>query len=279
MARVSGNRVRIGTGEIVPRKYELASARREFFATLWELVPEALESIFEMNRRGLSGLARVRAVRQWQEAYRLPDEWAHKATWLPSAVEEYFVDLIPTSIYEGRERAEMTIIMPGASPYVMRSGMIRNSDSFVVLVAHLLYEDPETGHEEWPGDADIGDFDPRVETIDQAVKRILPVLEHRLRYGLRTIMEQDRAGDTVPVRPLPSRQHFEWTVRYQVLGETFAQVAEADDVERITVSRNVRRVAALIGLTLRPPDTGDPRTGGRPKKQKTRTAVRRTTKW
>lgn len=283
MGRVPAERHRTGKGEIVPRRYELETAQREFFAALWELVPESMEPLYQMDwlissEIGTKWERAVLILGHWLETYRLTDLWGRDPLrYLPNA-EAYSgrsgLDR-PVSIYEGRDRKRnqempdgVKVIMPGQSPYVMHNGMFRDSDSYVVLMAHLLHSDDE--YDEWPGDADIGSFDPRAETIDQAVKRILPVLERRLRYGLQTIKEQDKIGDTVPARPLPSRQHFEWTVRYQVKGETIRQIADSEDVERKTVSRAVRNVAQLIRLTLRDPDKG-----GRPKKSKTRTIVYR----
>ncbi|MCO5221282.1 MAG: hypothetical protein M9947_06815 [Thermomicrobiales bacterium] len=285
MSGVSGTRHRTGKGEIVPRKYELEIARREFFAALWELVPESMEPLYQMDwlissEIGTKWERAVLILGRWLESYRLTDLWGcDPLRYLPNAGSlsgRSGLDR-PVSIYEGRDRKRdqemqdgVTVIMPGQSPYVMRNGMFRDSDSYVVLVAHLLYSDDE--YEEWPGDADIGEFDPRADTEDQAVARILPVLERRLRYGLQGIKSQDRAGDTVPTRALPSRHHFEWTVRYQVLGETIRHIAESDDIEQKTVSTNIRKVAELIGLTLRQPDKG-----GRPRKLRTRTISRKRT--
>lgn len=285
MKTVPNTRQRTGTGEIVPRRYELEIAQRTFFAVLFELVPEAMEPFNEIVRLLSSDIGTkwgraTSLLANWQETYRLTGLWGTWAFLSLARIENPSADLQPASVYEGRVRSRgndggngLAVGSPLTSRYVTRSGMIRDSDSYAVLLTHLLYSDDD--YDEWPGDADIGEFDPRAETVDQAVKRILPAVERRLRYGLQTIKEQDASGDTVPARALPARRHFEWAVRYQVRGETIAQIAESDEVERRTVSRNIRDVAQLIGLTLRPPDTGDPITGGRPKKPKTRTLVYR----
>lgn len=108
----------------------------------------------------------------------------------------------------------------------------------------------------------IGTFDPRAETIGDAVTRLMPDLERRLRRALERIVAEDTAGDPVPVRALPPEHHFEWAVRYQVLGEEFTGIAKADGVKRQAVSQAVHNVAALIGLTPRNSDKG-----GRPRKR------------
>lgn len=273
MARVS--RRRTGPGEIVPRRYELEAAQRRFFAALWELVPEAMELLrsvawlYSLDVGGGHGPNRERAelvLMRWREIYRLTGlECSHPHRYLPKTPR-----IQPVSVYEGRDRRrviaardEGAVKLPEHSTSVMKNGTVRDSDSYAILIADLLYEDPE-GRKESPEDADIGDFDPRGETIDQAISRLLPEFETRLRYALQNIVEQDAGiGDGVPTRALPSRRHFEWSIRYQVKGETFRHIATSEGlVESRYVSKAVRSVAELIGLTLRERDKG-----GRPRQE------------
>jgi hypothetical protein len=109
-----------------------------------------------------------------------------------------------------------------------------------------------------PGD--IGTFNPRGETIEDAVKRLRPALESRLRAALAGIVHQDRVAFD-GVAPVSSRTPtaFEWLVRYQVLGESKAAIARDVDRDRPHVTREVNRLARLIDLTLRAERGGRPR--------------------
>lgn len=274
MSSVSGQqkRRRTGRGEIVPRAYELEAARREFFAVLWELVPEALDEIFDSRSLIHSDRAAFRAwADRWQKTYRLPDPWGRAAALLPPAVEDYAVNLMPADLNEGRWFYD-----PGKSllePFTVRGGKVANHEGGYSIALYELhrYFEYDDGTESTDEDDTIGMYDPRRETEDDAVARIMPGLEERLRDVLRETREHDAImGDTVPTRMLPPKQHFEWTVRYQVLGESFAKIANADGIrEARTVSEAVRSVAGLIGLTLREPDKG-----GRPRKAKPAQAAR-----
>ena len=51
-------------------------------------------------------------------------------------------------------------------------------------------------------------------------------------------------------------RHFEWLVRYQVLGARYVEIAEAVHAAPRTVSDTVKRLAALAEIRLRRPDRG-----------------------
>jgi hypothetical protein len=138
-----------------------------------------------------------------------------------------------------------------------------------IMFSDLTYTgDEDTG--EWGDyvsftdyDSTIGTFNPRAETIDAAAKRIMLLLEGRLRRVLAELVELDRAlpGAAKPVayRGLTG---FERLVRYQVLGESRNEIAAADNVSRATVTEQVNETAALIDLTLRKSRGGRPRRTG-----------------
>ena len=69
----------------------------------------------------------------------------------------------------------------------------------------------------------VGTFDPRVESVATAVKRILPELQSRLTRALEAFAAEDmRMNELVPtVRT--NTAPFEWLVRYQVLEESGRQ--------------------------------------------------------
>jgi hypothetical protein len=250
-----------------------------FFAALWELVPESMEPLaavsmlFSMDvgrGHGTNSELAELILARWGEKYRLTDltsSYPHR--YLPRTP-RYLTRFPPANVYEGRDRRRDIAALdrgaaklPEQSPDVTENGMIRGSDSYAVLIAHLLYEDPE-GRTESQVDAEIGDFDPRAEKIEQAISRLLPELKTRLRYALQNIVEQDAAiGDGRAARGLPSRRRFEWTVRYQVIGESLGHIATSEGFgETRPVSKAVKSVAELIGLNLREHDQG-----GRPPKQ------------
>ena len=118
-------------------------------------------------------------------------------------------------------------------------------------------------------EGEFGSFDPRTDTVDAAAKRLMPTLEARLRDALARIEADDRESNDA-IDPLRTRKTtaFEWLARYQVLGESRRQISyslaqekwgQDPDWERPHnpydntgyVGREIKRVADLIGLTLR----------------------------
>jgi hypothetical protein len=247
MGSVSGTR--ISGGQVVPRAFVQQEARTYFVASLLEFLPEAKA---EMN--SLWPLPNEEAVRSWQAKYHLYDRWVYEFLMLEN---------MDIDIHEGRWFYDHN--RKGPRKYTVRAGKLakRNGGYFIALYELHEYFEHEDGT---PSDDDfdtIGMYDPRTETENEAVARIMPELERRLRNALRVTERDDRdQGETVSNRPLPPAHHFGWTVRYQVLGESYRKIAETDDIREVrTVSDAVRRVSDLVGLTLR-----EPGKGGRPRK-------------
>lgn len=277
MSSVSGQqkRRRTGRGEIVPRSWEQEAASREFLAALWELVPGALESLRcidpDFPRASPSDEHTFDAmVSEWESSYRLAAPWGRRALF-------HIAKFLPVNLYEGRSGRHIEMAI-SRNPRATYAGIEGKHRTFAVTMGHMLtasFEDeqmPRPWEEELlPWEDWIGTFDPRTESIEQATRRIMPAIERRLKRVLQSIVEEDAAlTDMVRSHDLPPKQHFEWTVRYQVLGETYGAIARADGVkETRTVSNAVRSVARLIGLTLREPDKG-----GRPRKAKPDKAAR-----
>jgi hypothetical protein len=101
-----------------------------------------------------------------------------------------------------------------------------------------------------------------------AIPAWLPTLETRESYESRAreafdqYLREDRelwtrdAEDAGLVPTATKRNgtlHFKWLARYQVIGESYAAIAESNCVDYKTVSEGVKRTAEAIDLPLRPP--------------------------
>jgi len=112
---------------------------------------------------------------------------------------------------------------------------------------------------EYPNQDVIGWFDTRTDTVTKAIERLMPKLEEHLIATLERIEQEDRAvNDAISPVTFRSPAAFDWLVRYQVLGESRNGIALADGKDRAHVTREVNRLAALIGLTLRKERGGRP---------------------
>ena len=219
----------------------------------------------------------AREIRAWQDRFHLPDSWCGMAAkntvrlatgspddwtrwrlerWEPSRgrfIAIGFLDEM-ARLYEGK--AEEDHVEPGSPPvlYFVPEHLQRIR---AVYLGDLKLSDVEHDYGEWEeDDGYLDSFDPRAETIDNAVKRLMPNLEHRLRQGLSRMVGEDKVGNTVPVRDLPRTRHFDWTVRYQVMDESYTCIGKTAGVDRKAITKAVHNVAELIGMTLRKPDTG-----------------------
>lgn len=245
-------RRRFGQGEIVPRALVQSQCRVVFLAMCLNVVPggwDAWKTLVLLDREGSREW-----LRQFQVKHQLTDPWVQNVL----LFEARMPDLHHGRSFYDPERE-------GPLRYTVRAGKLPNRNGGYHIALYELHEyfEWEDGRESDNDDDTIGMYDPRFETEDEAVARIMPELERRLRNALRlTELDDADQGDIVPNRDIPLRHHFEWTVRYQVLGEKYAGIAASDAVLPRTVSEAVRGVADLIGLTLRTPDKG-----GRPRKQ------------
>lgn len=108
-------------------------------------------------------------------------------------------------------------------------------------------------------EGEIGWFDTRTDTVARAVERLLPNLESMLVKLLEQFEAEDRAhNDAISPVMYKSPSAFEWLVRYQVLGVSRNAIAHAEGKDRAHVTREVNKLAALIGLTLRRERGGRP---------------------
>jgi len=103
----------------------------------------------------------------------------------------------------------------------------------------------------------IGEFTPEQETDDDAVKRIIPELERRLRQVLKEIASghDNFLGAQGPMPEDRGGRKWEYLVRYQVLGAaeslTYEDVAADCGVAVRTIAGEIPKAANAIGITLR----------------------------
>lgn len=299
-AQGSVNRFTIGTGETVPVSYIQAQARTVFAGALYRLAPhvtadllkpEAFEleaafgiavvkEFFETEQPELlpqypslaewtfaSSVARDGLrdyVRDWQRRHHLNDDWLHWAA----------MDTIhKTFVFTYRaEDEDFSKRFPDGVPLFLSDvdGMATLHDGkesrtrvepAPVRLDHLKCSHDEGSDSVQEDDGEIGTFDPRTETIDAAVKRLMPELELRLRRRLVNIAAEDRDLNAAqPPMEFRKANAFEWLVRFQVLGESRKQIARTvaeargnDDPQDYAsyIGKEIRRVANIIGLTLR----------------------------
>lgn len=240
-----------------------------------------------------AGEALADHISEWRRQFFLdvrltgspPADWIHDSAfftlvaarrYVESTGEPYDGPLVPreafgSSVHEGkRTRRELPAKASGstfiderrfAPPHKVIDVPVSLKD-----LRYPPYEDQEGNRVE--DDGKLGIFDPRTETIDETVKRLLPELETRLRARLTDIAKEDltRNGALKPIRYRKATA-FEWLVRFQSLGESQSDIAKADGVDRPGVTRAVNKTANQIGLTLRKEK------GGRPKKKRARVVI------
>lgn len=256
MVTVSDKLERIGGGKIVPRRFQQERARDEFFFAMEKIVPEAFEALnassFADTDRGQLGAT----IRAWGERWQLTDYWVFDAVLMTVTRE------VRASSFAGR----MASWIPSIGPYSLAEGqiitlLVDGSGGSELVDPYAITVEMLGLSSGW----EIIRTNPRTETVDDATARSMRVLEPLVRGALNDIRERDRVtGNNTDAQPLPTRQYFEWTVRYQCLGESFGKITRDEGLsnENNWVSEKVREIAKLIGLTLREPDTG-----GRPRKQ------------
>ncbi len=109
-------------------------------------------------------------------------------------------------------------------------------------------------------------WDPLTERWDDAERRILEEFAECLRTAM--ISRQLECSELPILDDTPkkrSSRHFDWLVRFQMLGESRSQIAVRYGVARPQLGQAIAQTAELVGLELRP------QPGGRPKNKKART--------
>jgi hypothetical protein len=107
-------------------------------------------------------------------------------------------------------------------------------------------------------------WDAPAEPRDVAEKRIRQAFDRALRRYFRDMDREMQGTGWTRTLYKPTADHFTWLVAYQVEGLSYPRIAQQFYRDRVTVMEGVKRVASLIGLTLRPPSKP-----GRPRKTAT----------
>lgn len=273
-------RARIGEGATVPAMMVQARGRAMFSDQLWQLAPHVLMELLSPEMYELwkqpEQAALANAIVDWQNKHALPDGWISDAAIRTIDAYDYFgffqdpppdeplhawdvgLCLMTQSddgsfagnLYHGKERQE-PLTMANRNRRVLFSHEYIDIPISIFDLRYPELVENDSGWE-WEDDGSLGTFDPRTETIDNAVKRMLPELERRLRHSLELHVDDDKTwNDAIPPVTYRSTKAFERLVRFQVLGESRNQIAIADGIKRQNVSTQVNETARLIGLTLR----------------------------
>ena len=100
-------------------------------------------------------------------------------------------------------------------------------------------------------------WNPITETKADARRRILSELRVELGNHLDAIEARfNAAGYEKTPTSREQFRHLQWVVMYHVLELPFAEISRRENVERQSVEKAIKRMADLIGLSLRPPSTG-----------------------
>jgi hypothetical protein len=138
-----------------------------------------------------------------------------------------------------------------------------------VYIDDLKWSFLQPADNERSNDGFLAGFDPRTESIDDGVKRILPALEGRLRRALETIAREDRlVNSALTIPEFRKMNAFEWLVQYQVFEKDFARIAKKVDRKPSQIGRAVNEAGELVGLTLRQPNKGGRPSSNAPNTQK-----------
>jgi hypothetical protein len=203
----------------------------------------------------------------WQHHFQLSDSWIHLSAWRAVAFGLAYrrsgrryngglpLDDIRVGLHDGKQDTVLQEWERRSFPEPHR--LI----STPVFLDALKYPDSADFDEYWES-GEFGTFDPNSETVDAGAKRLMPELEKRLRRALESMADQDRVlNHAQKPKAYKTVQAFEWLVRFQVLEESFSQIAKSADTDYRNVGRQVKEAASIIGLTPRPRDLG-----GRPEK-------------
>lgn len=217
-------------------------------------------------------------IRWWQAEYNLQDEWVQNyvsatmgaayAAWrsgqnVYDAPLHYDPDWGGPDVYDGLRAAEpidlSTLRLVWHPEHTLKRVPIYLHD--LEIPTHVVLDDAGMEIGEYEDDGDIGWFDRRMETVEVAADRIIneairPRLIGALNGKVRDDLEFNEA--ILPPKPMKTPSAYEWTVRYQVLGESRNKIAASVERDRTHVGREIDRVADLVGLTLRPERGGRP---------------------
>jgi Txe/YoeB family toxin of Txe-Axe toxin-antitoxin module len=251
-----------GDQELLFRAVERARTAEEALLAL----QRDLESPAREELRRVTAL-RDAHIEAWQERFHLTDAWVTEAALATLAVAQQFRGEGVT--YDGPlllsyEDLRVTPHEGKVVSVEAKGGTPVNADPsqhvhVPVTLDELKFADALSG---WDGL--FGTFDPRTESVEDGVARILPGLESRLRMLLTSLVLEDMLKQgAMKTKTLRTTKSFERLVRFQVMGKDLPVIARAERLKEGTkgrLSRDINETARLIGLTLR-----DKNKGGKPK--------------
>jgi hypothetical protein len=101
---------------------------------------------------------------------------------------------------------------------------------------------------------------PGIESLQEAEDRLMTECRRRIQLELAAVeAEAEQHGMVRAPVKRTGDEHFAWLVRFQVQGESYAEIARSVCKERQTVAEAIRKTAALVDLPLRSPDRTGPR--------------------
>lgn len=248
-------------------------------ATTWEEAAALLEQEFQspvMQELECAEQLRDAYIQRWQRRFQLTDVWLAEAA------------LVTLTIAQKEKEAGRCYDGPLLLPYETLTASVHDGK----LTPSSPMEDNGGKNEtqrplRFPvhldalglldimaeSDGLIGTFDPRTETIDEAVTWLMPALELRLRALLKVLSLEDKikngASNAKTYRTYRSTKSFERLVRFQVMKKDLPEIARIEgqgEDATANLSRDINETARLIGLTTRKKNKG-----GRPKKKHART--------
>ncbi len=279
--------LQFGGGATVSSTYVQERARALFADALFRLAPETTTNFItpeavQLYRiayattttgsdddRRVAGSRLDEHITTWQEQYHLHDPWIKPKllrSLMPAVVFPHWKGIRlpgPLSLswhHVGAHGLDEEGVPFDAGWYLPRADGALGPTMHTLTVGDLV----QSGPEEDGGirDAgDIGSFDPRQQSVEDAMRALMPMLETRLRNRLELIVGED-LEQTYTTEPITFKKAtpYEWLVRFQVLHESRASIARTiakangkddPDLYRSYVGKEVRRVAGLIGLKLR----------------------------
>jgi hypothetical protein len=278
----------VGDGEIVPISYAREAARQVFAEALHRLVPVSSTELLTSEMLATMRIALLAKSSQEERNEALDTVKWHARRW----EQKYHLDGVENPWV--RMRAIQTLVMAtiyhaygfpytgpialanakvtlyhnpndNAYPMLRRLGLVPSTQIVQqphrpVSLNHLWRRGIDRGNGNDIDDGVIGIFDSRSETVEDAVKRLMPDVESRLQHALDTIAADDRRrySGIESVRR-ESNTAFDWLVRFQVLGQSRRAIAIAEGLDRSHVGREVNKTTDLVGLRLRDPPVGRPR--------------------
>lgn len=259
----------LGFGEVEPvdRRDSLIVARDKFLARIKESAPQVLESLskepLDCFQRDRSDVAAVGG-----ELSRWAQRWNLDAPWVIAVGHK-------TLVMWGAFIEAVRAYPEGYRTWSMVGDSRRYQSLSVPKPIDLLYE--------WVAENETRkryltyakrklrkyiEYDPVFSCLSRKIKRaVLEDFMGKVNCYCDEVLEaylsrRDAAGEAL-WKLADSKEDFErnieWTVNFQVLGESFNQVAKANGVVASTVERAVESTLAIIDLNKRAVATGRPK--------------------